>query len=117
MVLSPVQTLAQRQDGEDCVRAVSDYTIGDLTVTTRATAKSWNRTRPWVRIFLDEPGTTIQYSIGEQMDQAALSVYQRSSFRTVSPRMYLTVVCTRLLIALKPPLKQPKIWQAVRMCS
>ena len=72
MVLLPAQTLAQRQAGGDWVRAVNDYTIGDSTVRIRATAKSWKDIRPWVRIFLDEPGTTIQYSIGEQTGQPAL---------------------------------------------
>src|SRR5215207_1747879 len=107
MVSLPAQILARRQAGEDWVRAVSDYTIGDLTVQTRATAKSrkhyW---RAWVRLLLAEPRTTFQYPIGEQMGQPALLAYQRSSFRTVCPTTSPMVVCTRLWIALKRRLKQ-----------
>src|SRR5215216_4808142 len=97
--------------------AVSDYTIGDLTVPTRATAKSRKRGRAGVRLLLAEPRTSFQYSIGEQTGQPALLAYQRSSFRTVCPRTYPMVVCTRLLIALKPHLKQRKNWQAIRMSA
>src|SRR5262245_16383790 len=108
MVLLLAQTHAQRQVGEAWVRAASDYTIGDLTVQTRATAHSWNSTRLWARIFLVAPGMTTPYSIGEQTGQQARPGYQRSSFRTVCLRTCPRVVCTRLLIALKPRLKQRK---------
>src|SRR5687767_3604503 len=115
MVLLPAQTLAPRQAGEAWVRVVSAYTIGDLTATTRATARSWKSMRPWVQIFLDEPGTTIQYLIGEQTAHPELHGYQQSSFHTVSHRTYLIMVYTVSLIALKPRLKQRKNWQVVRM--
>jgi hypothetical protein len=74
--------LAQRQDW---VMAVNDYTIGDLTVRTRATAKSWNGMHARVRILLAGPGMTALYAIGEQTGQQGLPGYQRSSFRTVCP--------------------------------
>src|SRR5262245_16647582 len=94
MVLLPAQTLARRQDGEDWVKAVSDYMIGDLTVRTRATVKSWHGIRPWVRLLLAEPPMTSPSSIGEQTGQPALLGHQPSSFRTVCPKTYLRVVCT-----------------------
>src|SRR5215207_4488696 len=117
MVLLPAQTPARRQGGRGWVMAVSAYTIGDLTVWIRATAKSWSRGCPPVRLLLAEPRTTILYSIGEQTDQWALLVYQRSSFRTAYRRTYPMVVCTRLLIALKPRLKQRKKRQAIRILA
>src|SRR5688572_4201293 len=94
MVLSPAQTLDRRQDGEDWVRAVSDYTIGDLTVMTRATTKSSHGTRPWVPLFLAAPRMTSPSSIGEPTGQPALPGYQQSSFRTVCLRMCPVRVCT-----------------------
>src|SRR5688572_10468492 len=102
MVLLPGQTLAQRQVGEPWERVVSDYMIGDLTVRTRATVRSWSGSRPWVRIFLVEPGMTIPYSIGEQTGRPAQPEYQRSLFRTVCLRIYLREASTRLSIAWKP---------------
>ena len=69
----------------------------------------------YARIFLVEPGMTIPYLTGEQMDQAALPGYQRSSFRTVCPRTYRMVVSTSLSMAWKPRSKQRSIWQAIRI--
>src|SRR5262245_42613024 len=117
MVLLPAQILAQRQAGEDWVRAVSDYTIGDLTVRTRVTAKSWNGIRPRVRVFLDELSTTIPYSIGAQTGQPAQLGYQRSSFRTACLKIYPMEACTRLWMAWKPRLKLRKNWQTIRIYS
>ncbi len=81
------------------VRAVSDYTIGDLIVTTRVTAKSWHGIRPWVRLFLAGPGMITPSSIGEQTGQPALRGYPRSSFHTVLQGIYPMEACTRSLIA------------------
>src|SRR5262245_28885472 len=95
MVLLPPQTFARRQDGEAWVRVVSDYTIGDLTVRTRATAKSGKRCwRTRGRLLLAGIRMTFQYPIGEQTGQSALLACQRSSFRTVCPRTYPMVAYT-----------------------
>src|SRR5687768_8345839 len=95
MVLLPAQTLARRRAGEGWVRAVSDYTIGDLKVTIRATTKSRHGIRAWGRLFLAAPHMTSPSSTGEQTGQPALLAYQQSSFRTVCPRTSPVVVCTR----------------------
>src|SRR5688500_16578028 len=104
MVLLPAQTFARRQDGEDWVMAVNDYTIGDLPVRTRATAKSRKRGRAVVRLLLAEPRITFHYPIGERTDQPALLGYQPSSFHTVCPKIYPIEVCIFSLTALKLPL-------------
>src|SRR5687768_5559890 len=90
MVLLPAQTFARRQDW---VMAVNNYMSG-TTVRIRATAKSSPAGRAPVRLLLAEPHMTFQCPIGEQMGQAVLLGYQRSSFRTVCPKTYPMVVCT-----------------------
>jgi hypothetical protein len=51
----------------------------------------------------------------EQTVQLDLPGYRQSSSHTVSRKIYPREACTRLSIALKPPLRQQKNCQAIRM--
>src|SRR6476660_5364579 len=107
MVLLPAQTFARRRAGPDWVMAVNAYTIGDLTVWTRATAKSrkrWRRAR--VLLLLAGPRIMFQYPIGERTDQWA--AYRPSSFHTACPKIYPIEVCIFSLTALKLRTKKRK---------